>query len=405
MFLSRFIAKRLALGKFKSFASLIIRLAWIGVGLSVGVMILSIAIVVGYKKQISEKVLGFGGDIEIHSTGTTGSFDYVQFSDSTEVYNKIKRIPEVIKVSPVMSRPGILKANDDLEGIIFKGIDTSYDLSYLNRNLIRGKMPRFGIEQYKREILISKIQSKKMKLDTGDRVRVYFINDPVRVIPCTVTGIYETGLEETDMIYVIGSLVEMQRIFANKKNQITHYEVQVDNFNNLAANTTKINTLIPHELNAESLVQLNPQIFDWLGYLDQNISIILTLMVIVACINMITALLILIIERTNMIGVLKALGSRSSMIKKVFLNHALYILILGLIFGNILGLSLAFIQYKFQVITLPQETYYLSSVPIYIEWWQVLAVNIGTVLVCMIALLLPVRLIQKIDPVKAIRFN
>jgi lipoprotein-releasing system permease protein len=236
-------------------------------------------------------------------------------------------------------------------------------------------------------------------------VRVYFINDPVRVIPCTVAGIYETGLEETDMIFVIGSLIEMQRIFANKKNQITHYEVQVDDFKQLAANTTKINTLIPHELNAESLVQLNPQIFDWLGYLDQNISIILTLMVIVACINMITALLILIIERTNMIGVLKALGSRSFMIKKVFLNHALYILILGLIFGNVLGLSLAFIQYKFQVITLPQETYYLSSVPIYIEWWQVLAVNLGTVFVCMFALLLPVRLIQKIDPVKAIRFN
>jgi lipoprotein-releasing system permease protein len=405
VFLSRFIAKRLALGKFKSFASLIIRLAWIGVGLSVGVMILSIAIVVGYKKQISEKVLGFGGDIEIHSTGTTGSFDYVQFSDSIEVSKKIMSIPEVTKVSPVMSRPGILKANEDLEGIIFKGIDSSYDLSYLKRNLIRGKMPRFGLEEYKREILISKIQSKKMKLDTGDVVRVYFINDPVRVIPCTVAGIYETGLEETDMIFVIGSLIEMQRIFANKKNQITHYEVQVDDFKQLAANTTKINTLIPHELNAESLVQLNPQIFDWLGYLDQNISIILTLMVIVACINMITALLILIIERTNMIGVLKALGSRSFMIKKVFLNHALYILILGLIFGNVLGLSLAFIQYKFQVITLPQETYYLSSVPIYIEWWQVLAVNLGTVFVCMFALLLPVRLIQKIDPVKAIRFN
>ena len=405
MQLSRFIALRLALGKYKSFASLIIKLAWFGVGLSVAVMLISIAIVVGYKKQISEKVIGFGGDIEVHSTGTTGSFDYIQFSDSLPIFQKIKNNPNVSSVSPVMSRPGILKSNEELEGIVFKGIDGQYNLEFLKRNLLRGHLPGFGDSTRKREIMISKALGKKMKIDTGDLVRVYFINEPVRVIPCTITGIYETGLEENDLLFVVGSLREMQRIFANKQKQITHYEVQTKDFKQLAENTKQLNKSLPQELNAESLIQLNPQIFDWLGYLDQNIIIILTLMVVVASINMITALLILIIERTNMIGLLKALGTRNGAIKRIFLNHALYILVLGLGFGNLLGLGLAWLQAKYKLITLAQETYYLAFVPIEINLWMVLAVNIGTVIICMLALLLPVRLISKIEPVKAIKFN
>lgn len=405
MQLSRFIALRLALGKYKSFASLIIKLAWFGVGLSVAVMLISIAIVVGYKKQISEKVIGFGGDIEVHSTGTTGSFDYIQFSDSLPIFQKIKNNPNVSSVSPVMSRPGILKSNEELEGIVFKGIDGQYNLEFLKRNLLRGHLPGFGDSTRKREIMISKALGKKMKIDTGDLVRVYFINEPVRVIPCTITGIYETGLEENDLLFVVGSLREMQRIFANKQKQITHYEVQTKDFKQLAENTKQLNKSLPQELNAESLIQLNPQIFDWLGYLDQNIIIILTLMVVVASINMITALLILIIERTNMIGILKALGTRNGAIKRIFLNHALYILVLGLGFGNLLGLGLAWLQAKYKLITLAQETYYLAFVPIEINLWMVLAVNIGTVIICMLALLLPVRLISKIEPVKAIKFN
>jgi len=405
MQLSRFIALRLALGKYKSFASLIIKLAWFGVGLSVAVMLISIAIVVGYKKQISEKVIGFGGDIEVHSTGTTGSFDYIQFTDSSQIFQKIKSNPNVCSVSPVMSRPGILKSNEELEGIVFKGIDGQYNLEFLKRNLIRGYLPGFGDSTRKREIMISKALGKKMKIDTGDLVRVYFINEPVRVIPCTITGIYETGLEENDLLFVVGSLREMQRIFANKKKEITHYEVQTKDFKQLAENTKQLNKSLPQELNAESLIQLNPQIFDWLGYLDQNIVIILTLMVIVASINMITALLILIIERTNMIGILKALGSRNGAIKRIFLNHALYILVLGLGFGNLLGLGLAWLQSEYKIITLAQETYYLAFVPIEINLWMVVAVNLGTIIICMLALLLPVRLISKIEPVKAIKFN
>lgn len=405
MQLSRFIATRLALGKFKSFASLIIRLAWFGVGLSVGVMIVSMAVVIGYKKKISEKVLGFGGDIEIHSVGTTGNFDYVQFNDSPALVSSIKKMPNVERVMPIMSRPGILKASEELEGIVFKGVDGSYDFSYLQRNLVRGYLPRVDDSLHKREILISEMIAKRMKLDTGDIVRIYFINEPVRVIPCTITGVYETGLEENDMVYVIGSLNEMQRIFSKRRHQITHYEVNTKDIEQLQATYKKMNSALPQELNAESLVQLNPQIFDWLGYLDQNIIIIMTLMVIVACINMITALLILIIERTNMVGILKALGSRNNIIKRIFLNHAAYILILGLIFGNLLGLGVCILQDHYRLITLPQETYYLPYVPIYINPAHVVAINLGTVAICMTALLLPVRLINKIEPVKAIKFN
>lgn len=405
MRLSLFIAKRLALGKFKSFASLIIRLAWIGAGLSVAVMIVAIAIVVGYKEQITEKVIGFGGHIEIHSTGTSGNFDYVQFKDSLPVVKAITANSNVKHVAPVMSRPGIIKANEELEGIVFKGVDGSYDTSYLGKQLIKGRMPAFGDSLRKREIMISKLIASRLKLDTGDIAKIYFINEPVRVIPCTITGIYETGLEENDMLYVIGSLREMQRIFAQKRPEITHYEVQTKDFRAVKLTTSQLNRHIPQSLNAESLVQLNPQIFDWLGYLDQNITIILTLMIIVACINMTTALLILIIERTNMVGVLKALGSRNQLIKRIFLNHAAYILFLGLGFGNVLGLSLCYLQDHFKIIELSQETYYLPYIPVSLHWTHWVAVNIGTVVICLLALLLPVRLINKIEPVKAIKFN
>jgi lipoprotein-releasing system permease protein len=266
-------------------------------------------------------------------------------------------------------------------------------------------LPAVGDSLRKREILISKAIADKMTLDTGDIARVYFINEPVRVIPCTITGIYETGLEENDQVFIIGSLREMQRIFAKKKPEITHYELITNDFKQLNEINKILNRNLPQELHAESLVQLNPQIFDWLGYLDQNIVIILTLMIIVACINMTTALLILIIERTNMIGILKALGSNSALIKRIFLNHAAYILFLGLLFGNLFGIGLCLLQDHYKLLTLEQETYYLSYVPISLKWEHVLAVNIGTVALCMLALLLPARLVNRIDPVKAIQFN
>ncbi|MDP2175861.1 MAG: ABC transporter permease [Bacteroidota bacterium] len=384
---------------------MIIKLAWIGVGLSVAVMIIAVAIVIGYKNEITEKVIGFGGHIEIHSTGTSGNFDYIQFSDSSHLVKQILDVENISTVSPVISRPGIIKAENDLEGIVFKGVNGQYDFSFLKKNILKGRIP-LDIDSFgKREILVSKIIASKLKIDTGDIVKVYFINDPVRVIPCSVVGVYETGIEETDMLFVVGSLVEMQRIFANKQNEITHYEVKTKDFKNVMSTTQLVNQHIPIELNSENLVQLNPQIFDWLGYLDQNISIILILMIVVACINMITALLILIIERTTMIGVLKALGARNSTIRNIFLKHAFFILLIGLILGNSLGIGLAWFQDYYRFITLPQETYYLSYVPVEINAAYVWYINLGTIAICMVALWLPVRIINKIDPVKAIKFN
>jgi len=402
---SLFIAKRLALGKFKTFASLIIKLAWFGVGLSVAVMIISIAVVVGYKKEITEKVLGFGGHIEIHSTGSIGNFDYQQFNDSIQLKKDLLNIKGVVSINSIISRPGILKAENDIEGIVFKGVSEKYNFSFLNKNKIRGRIVSTKSPLEKREIIVSNILAKKLKIDTGDMVKIYFINQPMRVIPCKIASIYETGLEESDKLFIIGNLSEMQRIFAKKEQQITHYEVQTNNYKNIESINQIINESLPIDLRAESLVKMNPQIFDWLGYLDQNIVIILTLMIIVACINMTTALLILIIERTNMIGILKAMGMKDSSIKNIFLNHALYILMIGLLIGNAIGFSLSFIQSKFKILTLSQETYYLSYVPIDLSLTNILFINIGTIAICMIALLIPVRMITKISPVEAIKFN
>ncbi len=368
-------------------------------------MIIATAVVIGYKQQITDKVVGFGGHIEIHATGTTGSFDYLLFNDSDAMVNKIKANANVQSVAPVLTKPGIIKSNEDLEGIIFKGVDAQYNFSFFEKNLLRGRIPNTKDSTAKREIMVSQILAKKMQIDTGKYVKIFFINDPVRIIPCKVVGIYETGLEENDLVFVIGSLREMQRIFAAKQRRITHYEIKTKDFSQLLITAKQVNRVIPQDLNAENMIQLNPQIFDWLGYLDQNITIILGLMIVVACINMITALLILIIERTNMVGILKALGSRNNLIKRVFLNHAFYILILGLVFGNVLGIGACYLQQHYKFITLPRETYYLAFVPIQINWLYVVLINLGTIALCMFALLLPVRMINNIAPVRAIKFN
>lgn len=402
---SAFIASRLALGKYKSFASLIIRLAWIGAGLSVSVMIIAVAIVIGYKEEITDKVLGFGGHIEIHSTGTSGNFDYVPFTDSAAVKKNILSVEGIQSVAPVFARPGIMKSDEEYEGIVFKGVNGQYNTDYLKANLLRGRLPGFGDSLKKREILISKIIAGKLKLDTGSVVKIYFVNEPVRVIPCTVTGIYETGLEDNDQLFVVGSISEMQRIFSNRKPLITHYEVLVKDIEKLELTDKKLSKKLPLELNAETLKELHQSIFSWLGYLDQNISIILTLMIIVACINMITALIILIIERTNMIGILKAMGSGNDLIKRIFLNHAFYILLLGLVFGNVLGIGLGMLQDHFRLVSLQQDIYYLPYVPVSIHWTHVLMINAGTIILCMTSLYLPVRMINKIQPVRAIRFK
>ena len=188
------IASRLAMSKHKSFASLIIRLAWIGVGLSVSVMIIAVAIVVGYKQQITEKVTGFNGEIEVHATGTSGNFDYVPFDDKIELRQAILKLGFVRQLGAVMSRPAILKTDNELEGIVFKGIDQTYDSNYLIQHLISGHMPLVGDSLHKRDVLISKLIASKLKLKVGDVVKVYFINQPLRVIPCKISGIYETGL-------------------------------------------------------------------------------------------------------------------------------------------------------------------------------------------------------------------
>ncbi|MEN9738518.1 MAG: hypothetical protein RLZZ318_551 [Bacteroidota bacterium] len=399
------IAARLALSKHKSFAALIIRLAWVGVGLSVTVMIIAIAIVVGYKKQITEKVTGFNGEIEVHSTGTSGNFDYVPFDDKDSIQKALKQFAFVKQVGAVMSRPAILKTENELEGIVFKGIGAQYDTNYLSAHLVEGCLPKVYDSLHKRDIIVSKLIASKLQLHINDQVKIYFINQPLRVIPCKITGLYETGLEDNDQVFVIGSLKEMQRIFAKKQNQITHYEVHCKDLKQIPEYTKNLNQAIPQELYAESLMSLNPQIFQWLEYLDQNIIIILSLMAIVACINMITALLILIIERTNMIGILKALGSRNQVIKSIFFRHALYILGLGLLTGNLIGIGLAWLQKTFQIIKLDQATYYLSYVPIELNAWHILLVNFGTIIVCSIALLLPIQMVSKIEPVKAIQFQ
>ncbi|MBC7426690.1 MAG: ABC transporter permease [Bacteroidia bacterium] len=402
---SYFIASRLSFGKNKSFTRLIIRLAQAGVALSVATMIIAVATVTGYQKEIARKVTGFGGHIIINNTGTSGSFDYTLFRDSAALVKKLLANKQIKSIDGVLSRPAITKANDELEGIILKGVGKNANLDFFKESLIKGKMPAFPDSVSAREVLISEYLSNRLNIKTGDKIRLYFILEPVRVLPVKVSGIYKTGFEENDKLYVIGDIRDMQRIFGNRQPVITHYEVEVNDIKELKPVTAKLQDELDENLTARDMMSLNPQIFQWLNYLNDNINIILGLMVIVACINMITALLILIIERTNMIGVLKALGAPDLPVKKVFIYHILWIMGAGLLFGNLLGIGICLSQYYGEWFTLPQETYYLSVVPVNLEWSYILAINAGTMFICLMSLLLPATLVSRITPVKAIRFD
>ncbi len=405
MSFSKFIANKLSRVKNKTFTSLIILLAKVGVALSVGVMIVSVAIVLGYKNQITNKVFGINGHIEIHSTGSSGNYDYQIFNINDSLLNFVSSNAKVNKVNQVLSKPAILKYEEELEGIIFKGVENTYFEGYISHCVVKGKLPNFKDSLQKRHILISKNLANKLNLDTGNYFKVFFINEPLRVIPCYVSGIFETGMEETDQVLILGNIKEMQRIFAEKQSKVTHLEIYLKNLNEIYPTTENLNSVIPLELTAQNSFQLNPQIFDWLGYLDQNIVIIISLMILVSCVNMITTLLVLIIERTNMIGILKAIGSNNLKIRKIFLHHTFVILRNGLIWGNVVGLLICFLQYQYKIITLPQETYSLSYVPVEFNWFYILLINIGTIIICMLALILPSRFISKISPVKSIKFN
>jgi lipoprotein-releasing system permease protein len=401
-----FIARRIVAKGSANFSRPIIRIAILSIVLGLAVMIISVAIVTGFQQQIRDKVIGFGSHIQILKYDSNLSLEPEPVAKNQEFYPRLAEEDGIRHIQVFAVKAGIIKTEDQIMGVVLKGIGSDYDWSFFEEKLLEGDPLRVTDSAKSNEILISKKMASKLELKTGDEVRMYFIIDNItRGRKFTVSGIYETGLEDFDNSFVIGDIGHIQKLNNWSGDQVTGFEVLIDDFDRLDEIGDRIYHSIGYDLDARTIKQLYPQMFDWLDLQDMNVIIILVLMVLVSAITMISTLLILILERTNMIGVLKALGSRNWSVRKIFLYNAAYLIGVGLFWGNVFGLALCLVQKYFGIMKLPQESYYVSVVPINLEVLPILALNMGTLLLCVVMLIIPSYIITRITPARAIRYS
>jgi lipoprotein-releasing system permease protein len=401
-----FIARRLMKKNAGGFSDPIIRIAIMAVALGLSVMILSVAIVTGFQQEIRNKVIGFGGHIQITHYDANISYESSPLEKDRSLLDDIAGISGVKHLQVFANKPGIIKTENDIQGVVLKGVDGDFEWSFFGERLFEGNVLEFADSATSNNILLSKKVAALLKLHPGDDVRMFFIiDDLVRARRFTIGGIYETGLDEFDEMFVLCDIRHIQRLNGWAEDQVAGFEILVEDFSYLEQVAEQIYAMIPYHMDAQSISDVYPQIFDWLQLQDMNVIIILTLMVLVAVITIISALLIIILERTNTIGLLKALGYENWNIRKVFLIIAGNIAIKGIIWGNVSGLALAYIQKYFNIIRLSQESYYVSVVPIEINFVYLSLLNIGTLIISILVLIVPSAIISAITPAKAIRYE
>lgn len=390
-----------------------IKIAIFGISIGMAVMLLAFAVVVGFKNEVSNQIIGFGSHIQIMAYDGGMSFDKPPVLLSNSTLNEIANVPNVQKIEKIVTKPGIIKTDSLFQGVVFKGVDSGFSWAFLKKNLVDGEIIDYTNPQNSNKVLISKYLSDILNLKTGDNLNAYFFQAQIRARKFEIAGIYSTSFSEFDKMFVISSLEPIRVLNNWDSAQISTLEIMLDDFGKLDIAATNINAIVGNKFsddgflyNTLTIKQLYPQIFNWLDMLDLNAWVILVLMIIVAGFNMISGLLILILERTQTIGILKALGTKNSEIRKIFLLHALFFVLKGMFWGNVFGIGLAAIQYYTHIINfLNPEYYYVSFVPISLSIWTILMINLCVLLSSILMLLLPSHIITKISPAKAIRFE
>jgi lipoprotein-releasing system permease protein len=403
-----FIANRLSGKDKENLSGPVTRIAVITIALGLSVMILSVAVLVGFQSEIRNKVIGFSGAIKIDNFDENASYESSPVSMHQPFYPGLEKVKGIQHIQVYTLKAGIIKTEDQIQGVVLKGIGPDYDWTFLKDHLISGSI--FGVNDSipSGELLLSGMISRKLNLKVGDEVRMYFLSGSEvqpRGRKFKVSGIYETGLEEFDEVYVIGDLRHIQRLNNWDAGMVSGFEVFIDDFKSLDKMGDIVYRTIGYNLNAETVTQSYPQIFDWLRLMDINVVIILVLMILVAGITIISTLLIMILERTNMIGVLKALGIKNKDLRKLFVHLTTRIIARGLLWGNIAGVGIALLQDWTKMVPLEKESYYIAYVPVSLNISHILLINAGTFAICLVMVLIPGYIIGKISPVKAIRFR
>ena len=389
-----------------------VRIAIVGVALGLAVMILSVAIVIGFKKEVRNKVIGFGSHIQITNFDNNSSYETMPIAVSDSLLQALRAFPGIKHIEGYATKLGILKTDSDFQGVVLKGIDTDYDWSFFRNNLKEGELLTIDPKKTSTDVIISRYLSDLLGLKLGDSILTYFVQEDVRARKFNIVGIYETGFMDYDKLFVLADIKQIRRLNGWEKDEVSGLELLVDDYDKLdqIAEDLYFNLVEKQDRHGNtyftrSIKEMNPMIFNWLDVLDVNVVVILILIFAVAGFTMISGLLIIILERTNMIGILKALGENNVSIRKIFLYISFFLIGKGMLWGNVVGIAICLIQSHFRIIKLDPSIYYLDAVPIDLSIVSLILLNIGTLCASMLMMLGPSYLITKIDPAKSIRFE
>ncbi len=402
MNIALYLAKKIQHTKNQTFSSIIIKVGIASISIAVSVLILSFFILVGFKNTIKKKLFSQTSHIQVNKITLNRSFEEATMVNNLDFFNKSVKLSEVKSVNKIALKSVILKSEEEISGVVLKGIDSKYDWTEFEQNIIEGKKLSFLAEN---EIIISKKIASELQLKLKDDLLVYFIQNPPRARKLKIVGIYDSNVEELDQVYVLTNLKLIQKINNWEKGEFGHYEIFIKDIETIDEVKKKLLDIFPQEYEVLKVPEILPQFFDWFKLLDRNIIMVIALITIVAAFNMISVLLIMIMERTPMIGLLKAVGTQNSQIRNIFLINGSKIILWGLIWGNFLGIGIAYLQSEYKLVKLDATNYYMNYVPIDWNWWIVLIVNLSVFVVVLLVTYLPSLIIKKISPVEALKYK
>lgn len=400
-----FISKRISKEASGSFSSIINRIAVVSIGLGLAVLILAFMVLFGFKKEIKDKIYSFSGHLIINKYTLSTSFEESSIIVDDSLIQQLKSYPLTERIQPYAMKAALLKTDEEVQGVIVKGVDESFDTLGFNKHMVEGRFPNLTGKEYSTEVALSKRVSNYLELNVEDEVLIYFVQNPPRFRRLQVTGIYETGLEEFDEKIILGDLDLIRRINNWPDSLAGGIEVFLSDTDQIDKAGDDLFNALDIDLYVDKVTNRYIQIFDWLNLLNRNVVILLTIILFVSGTSIISILLILIMERTQMIGVLKSLGAQNKLIRRIFIFNGFQLIVRGLFWGNVIGLSLGFIQYYFKIIPLDAANYYMSHVPIQIDIGTIIGLNLLVLTLIGLTLLIPVAIISRVRPVKAIRFD
>lgn len=404
-----FIARRVAFNRERSFSRFIIRLAIAATVISVAAMLLTLSFTNGFQYAISQKVFNLWGHIRVqHFSPNRGLIsEEAPMEKNDTILQMLKKDPGIRTIQPFATKYAVVRSSESIDYVQVKGVEKEYDFNNLRDFLKAGRWPHFPDSAYSNEIVLSQYTAGQLKIKVGDKVVIYFVRSdgPPRVRPMIVSGLFKTGIEDYDKLIAIADLRLIQRLNNWTPDQIGGYEVFTKDYKQAEAVNSRIYDQLPKDWGSNTTQDTYPNIFDWLNLQNTTIAIVLIIMIVVATLNLVTCLIILVLERTRMIGILKALGTPNFSIQTIFLYQGAIITLFGIVLGNIFGLLICWLQERYGFITLPEDAYFISKAVVRLEWWHFVLVNGGTFLICFLILMIPTIIVRRMQPARAIRFR